>query len=93
MIHWGVKCPRCGSCTCEWSDEELFCPNCLLQEGPEDFIYREENPYAYLDPEFMEFTKVLDGEREKEDPITERLNERLLRHQPHDNDQDESQED
>ena len=43
-----MACPRCGRSHCIWSEDELFCPDCLLQEGFETFKYRENNPYWYL---------------------------------------------
>ncbi len=43
-----IACPRCGNLHCIWSEEELFCPDCLLQEGPDTYKYREGNPFWYL---------------------------------------------
>lgn len=43
-----IACPRCGNIHCVWSEDELFCPDCLLQEGPDTFKYREDNPYLHL---------------------------------------------
>ncbi len=87
-----VECPRCGSWRCEWTERDLFCPCCLLFEGPEDYKHWEDNPYEDLDPEHLEFIEVLEHEKEKEDLITERYNERLLRHQQKEEEETESME-
>ena len=32
MVRELIECPRCGSCSCEKSSADLFCPNCLFHE-------------------------------------------------------------
>jgi len=79
-MSYHANCPRCGGWRCEWTDEELFCPDCLLCEGPEDFKYREENPYEDLDPEMLTFMELLEDDVEEEDLLTQRINEKILAH-------------
>lgn len=36
-------CPRCGSLHARWEEDELFCPDCLLQDHPDEWEHIEND--------------------------------------------------